>query len=118
MSPDTALAWQLPRPSHVESRLERFDRIRISDRDRRIIALAHARLGGTSVDFGEALRVLRDAVEELIPAGRTFLLGTTEFGPIIGSIVSGVGIAASADGVLLVRVERDGRRTALGSFLP
>lgn len=75
-------------------------------------------LGGTSVDFDEALRGLKEAVRELIPAGRTFLLGTTEFGPIVGSIVSGVGIVASPEGVLLVRVERDGRRTTLGSFLP
>src|SRR5262245_46230282 len=118
MSPDPSLAWPLPRPGAlvqrrgpgVERRLARvesFDSIRLSERDRRIIELAHSRLGDKRVDFSEALRGLREAVRELIPAGRTYLLGTTEFGPIVGSIVSGVGIAASPEGILLVRVERD-----------
>jgi len=90
----------------------------ISERDRRIVELARRKLGGAPADFAQALRGLREAVEELIPAGRTFLLGTTEFGPIVGSIVSGVGIFAAVEGVRLVRVTRDGQKIPLGLFLP
>jgi hypothetical protein len=102
----------------VQRRAPRFDPTGLNARDRRIVALAHRKLGGATVDFGEALRALREAVEELLPAGRTYLLGVTELGPIVGSIVSGVGIVAGAEGVLLVRVDRDGGRTTLGSFPP
>ena len=109
------LAWS-PLPSI--SLIQPLQRLGLSERDRRIIELARRKLGGTTIDFAAALAALRAAVEELIPAGRTFLLGTTEFGPIVGSIVSGVGITAAASSVDLLRVERDGRRTRLGSFLP
>jgi hypothetical protein len=102
--------------SSAQSPIERFDRMALSERDRRILALARRNLGSTSIDFGEAVRVLREAVEQLIPAGRIYLLGTATSGPILGSIVSGVGIVADADGILLVRVDRDGQRTTLGSF--
>jgi hypothetical protein len=88
----------------------------LSERDRRIILLAQRKLRGVRVDFDEALRALRESVEESIPEGRVFLLGTTERGPIVGSILSGVGIAPGFDGVRLVRVGRDGQRLALGRF--
>jgi hypothetical protein len=104
--------------SGVQTRFEQFERIALSERDRRIIALAHRKLGGMTVDFDEALRALREAVEELIPAGRIYLLGAAELGPIVGSLVSGVGIAAGAEGVVLVHVDRDGRRATLGRFAP
>lgn len=91
-------------------------RLALSARDRRIILRALRKLRGARVDFGEAVRALREAVEESIPAGRVFLLGTSETGPIVGSLVSGVGIVDGATGVQLVRVGSGGRRTPLGSF--
>jgi hypothetical protein len=93
-------------------------RLEVSARDRRILMLAHRKLGGAGVDFVEALRALEQAVIELIPAGRVYLLGTTQHGPIVGSIVSGVGIAAAPGGVLVMHMGRDGEQTALGSFSP
>jgi hypothetical protein len=102
----------------VQRRLERAGRIPLSDRDQRIIALARRELGGANVGFDEAVRALREAVEALIPAGRIYLLGTAELGPIVGSLVSGVGIAAGTEGVILVHLARDGRTTTLGRFSP
>ncbi|WP_437686066.1 hypothetical protein [Sorangium sp. So ce176] len=104
--------------SGLKRRAEPLDRIALSARDRRIVALARRKLGGATVDFGDAVRALREAVEELIPAGRVYVLGTTELTPVIGSLVSGVGIAGGEEGVVLVRLEHDGRRTVLGRFSP
>ena len=102
----------LRRPSDLSARLG------ISQRDRSIVALALRNLGGAAFDFGEAVRALREAVEELIPAGRTYLLGHDEHGPIVGSIVSGVGIVAGAGPILLVRVHPNGRLATLARFTP
>lgn len=126
MLPDPVLAWSIPRNGslverrspRIEVRSDRLNHLRLTDRDRRILSLAHEKLGGAKVDLDEALRALGEAVREMIPAGRTYLLGTTEHGPIVGSILSGVGIAASPEGVVLLRVGRDGRRALLGSFFP
>ncbi len=77
------------------------------------------KLGGAAPDFGEAVRALREAVEEVIPAGRLYHLGAAPRGAIVGSIVSGVGITAGASGVLLVRVDvtaGPGSWTSLGSL--
>ncbi|KYF56915.1 hypothetical protein BE08_15730 [Sorangium cellulosum] len=101
-----------------QRRIEPFARIAISERDRRIVALARRKLGGTRFDFGDAVRALREAVEELIPAGRIFVLGAAELTPVVGSLVSGVGITAGAEGVVLVRMEHGGRRATLGRFSP
>jgi hypothetical protein len=90
----------------------------ISERDRQILALALHLLGGTPPDFSEALCAVRAAVEELIPAGRVYHLGTAERGRIVGSLVSGVGIMEGAGEVVVVRVDRRGRWTALGSLWP
>jgi len=57
--------------------------------------------GGT---FADAAARLRRATEDAIPAGRVYLLAQTALGPVIGSLVSGVGIAAGAHGLLVVRV--------------
>jgi hypothetical protein len=56
--------------------------------------------GGT---FAEAAARLRMATEDAIPAGRVYLLAQTPLGPVIGSLVSGVGIAEGAGGLLVVR---------------
>jgi hypothetical protein len=101
-------------PLRVDSLVHRS--FRLSERDRNILALARRKRGGRPLEFDEALRCLREAVEELIPAGRTYFLGKTELGPIVGSIVSGVGIVAGPEDVLVVHVDRDGHRTPLGRF--
>ena len=90
----------------------------LSERDRQIILSAQRKLRHARVDFAEALRALRESVEEAIPAGRVFHLGATELGPIVGSIISGVGIANGLDGVRLVQVSRDGQQRALGRLVP
>jgi hypothetical protein len=95
-----------------------FGRVSLSPRDREILTLALRKLRGSRVSFGDALRALREAVEERIPAGRTYLLGIDGNGPVVGSIVSGVGIVESADGILVVRIAPDGHRTVLGRMEP
>jgi hypothetical protein len=90
----------------------------LSARDRRILSRAGALLGGTSPDFSDALRAVRQAVEEQIPCGRLFHLGAGASGPIIGSLVSGVGITPAPAGVLVVRVDRSGRLSVLGDLAP
>jgi hypothetical protein len=47
------------------------DRTRLSERDRRIIARAQEKLQGSVFHFDDALRALRDAVQELMPARLT-----------------------------------------------
>ena len=86
----------------------------VSARDRRILERARELLG-TSADFGDAMRALRDATEEIIPDGKVFFLGGTPDSAIIGSLVSGVGIVQRAIGIELVR-HRDGRLVPLGWF--
>ena len=86
----------------------------VSARDRRIIERAQRLLGG-SADFGDALRALREATEEIIPDGKVFFLGGTPDSAIVGSIVSGVGIVERPSGIELVRA-RDSRVAPLGWF--
>jgi len=65
----------------------------LTPRDRRILSLASRKLvdiGGR--DFREALRALREAVEESIPAGRLYVLSRSNEPLVVGSILSGVGI--------------------------
>jgi hypothetical protein len=90
----------------------------LSSRDGRILALTRKKVDGVAVDFGEVLRALRDAVEESIPAGRVFLLGTAQLGPIVGSIISGIGVVDDPDGVRIVRVHYDGRIASLAPLFP
>ena len=94
------------------------DGVRLSARDREILALACRKLAGTRADFREALRALREAVEETIPAGRIYVLANDARGPVVGSLVSSVGIADGEDGVAIVRVEAGSMRTWLGRFEP
>ncbi len=86
----------------------------VSSRDRRILERARELLGG-GTDFGDALRALREAAEELIPDGKVFFLGGTPDSAIVGSIISGVGIVERPRGIELVR-SRDGRIAPLGWF--
>lgn len=90
----------------------------LNPRDLRILELARQKLGGHDADFGKALQALIETVVELIPAGRVYLLGAGANGPIIGSLVSGVGITPGGRGALVVRVDRDGRLMALGPLVP
>ena len=87
-----------------------------SRRDRRILELAFAKLDGTRVDFSEAMRALRGATEELILDGRVFHLGVAEGAPIVGSIVSGVGIVERSSGIQVVRVQGGGIVSPIGWF--
>ena len=88
----------------------------LSRRDRRIIQHALTKVGGTRMSFGDAVRALQEAAQEVIPSGRIFLLGSDDHGPIIGSLVSGVGIAEADRGIKLVRVRADGDPLPLGWF--
>jgi hypothetical protein len=91
----------------------------VSERDRQILERARAKLTrGGCVEFGDAMRALTEAVEESIPAGRVFFLGEHEHGPVVGSLVSGVGIVESAGGIAIVRVRMDASLDWLGSFVP
>lgn len=84
--------------------------VAISRRDRQIVELALRKLGGAGFDFGDALRALREATEELIPNGRVYFLGEAAgddgatSGPIVGSLISKVGIVETATGIELVQV--------------
>lgn len=93
-----------------------LERLGFTRRDRAILALAREHVGD-SKDFGDALRALRDATARLIPAGRVYVLGESRGAPIVGSIVSGVGITCGARGIELVRV-RYGAAIALGGWSP
>jgi hypothetical protein len=89
----------------------------LSARDSRILALA-ARRATNPKDFEAALRALRDAVEELIPAGRIFFLGAGTDGPIVGSLVSGVGITVEREEIIIVRRHPANGVKRLGRFSP
>lgn len=84
--------------------------------DRAILALARRNVGDTN-DFGAAVRALGEATERLIPAGRVYVLGAYGGVPIVGSVVSGVGIVCDARRIRLVRVER-GSPLVLGAWSP
>lgn len=75
------------------------------------------KLGEANVCFADALRALREAVEEQIPDGRVFFLGNTAHGPIVGSIVSGLGIVEGPSGIQLVRTSPGESPIVLGSLL-
>jgi len=60
------------------------------------------------------VRALREAVEESIYGGRVFVLGTTSVGPIVDSLISGVGIVDAAAGVELGSCPSNQR----GRFVP
>lgn len=93
------------------------NRLGLSNRDRRIIERARGKLGGLQCNFDDAMRALREAVDEAIPDGRVFLLGHTEHGPIVGSIISGIGIVDHPAGIQLVRARPGEVPTTLGAFL-
>lgn len=88
----------------------------LGERDTSILAAMLAKLEGFDPDFEQAAAALHEAVIELIPAGRTYVIGATARGPILGSLITGVGIAPGVDGIIAVRVDRGGRARALGSL--
>lgn len=90
----------------------------LSERDRAILTATRHALRGAPGDFSAALRALRTAVERLIPAGRTYYLGDYTFGPIIGSLISGVGIAQDADGIVVLRARHGAPIARLGRLVP
>ncbi len=80
-------------------------------RDAAILALAR-RLLGPRTRFEDVVSALERAVVRTIPAGRVFVIGQNAHGPIVGSAISNVGVAARAGGVDVVRVV-DGRAVRL-----
>ncbi|MDC3955143.1 hypothetical protein KEG38_14860 [Polyangium jinanense] len=96
----------------------RLDGLGLSERDRKILERTRGKLVHASVDFGEAVRALGEAVCEVIPAGRTYVLGQSASGPIVSSLLSGVGIVPGDTGILVVRVTREGVQTTLGRLVP
>jgi hypothetical protein len=94
----------------------RLSTLGLSKRDAAILELMLHKLEGSEPDFEDAASALHESVVELIPAGRTYVLGVTDRGPILGSVISGVGIATIAETIALVRVDRDGRKNLLGSL--
>ena len=91
----------------LRSAVASFD-LAVSRRDRRILELARAKLDGARGEFADAMRALREATEELIPDGRVYFLGVEDTAPVVGSIVSGVGIVERAAGIQLVRTHNGG----------
>ena len=86
-------------------------------RDARILELAR-RLAGPRPSFSDAVGALSAAVTRIIPAGRVFVIGETPDGPIVGSAISGVGIAPHTHDVAIVRVGADGRVLHLDAWPP
>lgn len=73
----------------------------LTERDLRIVTRTRELPRG---DFAQAVANLKCAVEELIPAGQVWPLASTPHGPVLGSRITGLAVAESAHGVMLVRV--------------
>jgi len=87
----------------------------VHPRDAEILALTR-RLLGPRTSFEDVVTVLERAVVQTIPAGRVFVIGANAHGPIVGSAISGVGVAARAGAVDVVRV-RAGIVVCLGTLV-
>ena len=108
----------MPRSDLAPLACEVRAQVHVSLRDQAILALARRKLLGRRVDFTQAVQALHEAVAESIPAGRIFLLGTTERGPIVGSLISGVGIVQGEEAVELLHVVRHHSPRRLGRLCP
>jgi hypothetical protein len=114
--------------SITEATSPRSRRLILTPRDRRIVLLAGAKVSVESAavhdarqrseDYLNAVRALREAVEESIPGGRIFHLGEGPRGPILGSLISGVGIMLDEEGVRVVRRRKDGQVDVLDLLSP
>ena len=118
---DKALNWLRKGPFSSASRWLKYCRLAVSKRDRIVLARATTMLGvvtsDNSIRYDDALRALREATAETIPAGRTYLIGKTEQGPIIGSLISGVGIVERDGRVEIVCLNPAGTTTRLGRLI-
>ena len=114
LSSELALPFEFVPPGIVLSE-RRSSAWGLSERDLHILTLARRKLG-SSTDFGKALRALAEATRELIPAGRTYLLGVLGDGPLVGSVISGVGLFVEASALKVGRVDRQGGARSLGNF--
>ena len=84
--------------------------------DTRVVARASEIAAEKPPSFYTDLFALEQATRDVIPAGQVHLLGEYGGQPIFGSLVSGVGIVASDQGTLLVKVSVDGLVQVLGLF--
>lgn len=89
--------------------------VTLSRRDRAILARTVALLSGGDPSFEDAVDAIGDAVASAIPNGRVYVLGR-EPSLVVGSLVSGVGITARADGVYVVRIDPRRGTRVLGSL--
>lgn len=90
----------------------------LSQRDRKILAIAASKLAPRIGEFATVLAALREATEETIPGGRVFVLGSTADGPIFGSIISGIGLVETAGGIQIVRAQEGRPPVPIARFAP
>jgi hypothetical protein len=90
----------------------------VGERDGRIVRRAIELLGGSVPDWGDAVRALSEAVLELIPSGRCYFLGECHGRPVVGSLVSGVGITPGIDSIQRVVRGPHDSFAPLGKFGP
>ena len=105
-----------PLASSMWHQLRRF-RDSVSKRDRVIFALAAQKLE-TPLDglspYEAALCVLHEATAETIPAGRTYLLGTEDGRPVVGSLISRIGVTERDGHIEILRLNPNCASTRMG----
>jgi len=90
---------------------------RLSQRDQVILRDGFERFtAGRGQSFGDAVAALHAATVANIIAGRTFFLGQIERAPIVGSLISGIGLVELDAGIVVVRCTTRGAPLQLGGF--
>lgn len=91
---------------------------RLSWRDQVILTATRDKLRGRRADFNLAVQALEEAVAQAIPAGRIFLLGNVGPEPLVGSLISGVGIVQGQDAIEIWQLVRPHGPRHLGRLCP
>lgn len=102
------LLHDLPLPAEVRAQSC------LSCRDQVILTATRDKLRGSRADFNLAMQALEESVAQAIPAGRIFLLGTIAREPLLGSLISGVGIVQGADAIEIWQLVRHHGPRCLG----